>query len=63
MGTHCPVDLRACPDDLCRGSDSCMRSGFPLLERCGGCLQLTSAEIDFCECDPYEGDDFDEESE
>lgn len=54
MGTHCPKDMTPCPDDACRGTNSCLETGEALLERCPRCGQLFD-EHSSCACADPEG--------
>jgi len=61
MPSICPKDFKSCPDDLCRGSGTCMRTGSELLELCAVCHHVYSPEYDIdCACEPddeYREDD------
>ena len=51
-GSYCPKDLKPCPDDVCRGSGSCLEIDAPLLKKCPRCGALFDDEVLFCECPP-----------
>ncbi len=58
MGSICPKDLTACPDDLCRGGGTCLQTGDELWERCDVCGKVYSREWDIeCACQPNDEDD------
>lgn len=53
----CPVDMKPCIDDLCRGS-GCLLGGGDMWEVCDFCHQPFSLEAGIeCDCPP--GDDYD----
>lgn len=58
MASICPKDLKPCPDDLCRGSGTCVITRGELLERCGHCGQAYSRDYSIdCACDYDDSDD------
>lgn len=58
----CPKDLKPCPDDLCRGSGRCIRTGDDMLDTCDRCGQIYSEEFNIdCACEPEYPDYRDEE--
>ena len=52
-GYLCPVDMKNCPDDMCRGSGCMQMQGADLYRYCDGCKQPISDDDDWaCECEP-----------
>lgn len=53
MSTICRKDGRACPDDVCIGSGTCLRTGTAVLERCMSCGEVYDPEYGVdCACEP-----------
>lgn len=62
MARVCPVDFRDCPDDICRGSGTCGRSGHDMLDRCDRCNQPVN-EFIWCNCEPDDRIEDDEDTD
>ncbi len=51
MSVICPKDMLFCPDDLCNGGGSCVRTGETPLEQCAGCRNIVDPDLDGAYCD------------
>lgn len=55
MSDRCPVT--GCGDDVCHGTQECMRTGYPLGQRCTVCNEVVVDEYgEACACERSEAE-------
>lgn len=54
---RCPPT--GCMDDICHGTKACMRTGYPLAERCPVCNEVVYPDFHACACERMDDEGYD----